>query len=509
MRHSQWSVALAAGIWAVSLGWFGWGGPLVSHAAGRDGDLDRKLERLLADAGFTGLLQSTLELRLMRSLDPALVDLGRLLFFDNLLGLHEDNACAGCHSPAFGFGDSQSIAIGVQSNRIVGPERAGPRNQRRAPQVINTAFLAKLMWNGRFQAKSGDPFNNSLGFKFPPPEGDAVRFPPGDPEVPTLLAAQGHIPETELVEMAGFTGAKTNPLIGSRFHQFDDGLGTPLPLDDCRAFPKDCGFLNEEIRRVVLGKIQATPGYVRRFRQVFGIKRANEITFGMVGRALAEFQMSLTFADAPIDRFARGDRDAMTDAEKRGALLFFGKARCAECHAGETFTDLENRVLGVPQIAPFFGVGLGNVVFDGPKKNEDFGAEQITGSPSDRYKFRTSPIRNVALQPTFFHNGAFTRLEDAIRHHLNVRRSARSYDPVAAGVDEDLTKRMGPIEPVLARLDPLIREPIDLSPEEFRDLVTFVATGLLDERARPEKLCELVPKQVPSGLPVLIFQGCQ
>ncbi len=336
-----------------------------------------------------------------------------------------------------------------------------------------------------------------------------MRFPPGDPEVPTLLAAQGHLPETELVEMAGFTGAKTNPLFDPKFHQFDDGLGTPLPLDDCSTFPIDCGFLNEEIRRVVLQKIQATSGYVGRFRKVFGFRRANEITFGMVGRALAEFQMSLVFADAPIDRFARGDRDAMTEAEKRGALLFFGKARCAACHSGEMFTDLQNRVLGVPQIAPFFGLGRGNVVFDGPNQDEDFGAEQITGDRGDRYKFRTSPIRNVVLQPTFFHNGAFTRLEDAIRHHLDVRRSALTYDPVAAGVDEDLTLRMGPIRPVLARLDPLLRDAIDLSPKEFRDLVAFVATGLLDRRARPEELCKLVPRRVPSGLPVLTFQGCR
>lgn len=44
------------------------------------------------------------------------------------------------------------------------------------------------------------------------------------------------------------------------------------------------------------------------------------------------------------------------------------------------------------------------------------------------------PLRNVALQPAFFHNGAFTRLEDAIRHHLDVFDSARHYN--AARVDQ-------------------------------------------------------------------------
>jgi cytochrome c peroxidase len=124
--------------------------------------------------------------------------------------------------------------------------------------------------------------------------------------------------------------------------------------------------------------------------------------------------------------------------------LFFGKAACVSCHAvkGETnemFCDFQMHAIGVPQIAPEFGVGKGNVVFDGPGRNEDFGLEQVTGNQTDRYRFRTSPLRNVGLQTTFFHNGSFTRLEDAIRHHLDVVASARSYSSIAAGLDKDLT----------------------------------------------------------------------
>src|SRR5205085_708185 len=112
----------------------------------------------------------------------------------------------------------------------------------------------------------------------------------------------------------------------------------------------------------------------------------------------------------------------------KGALLFFGKAGCVRCHAvagdsNEMFSDFQQHNIGVPQIAPT----VGNVVFDGTGTNEDFGLEQVTGDPGDRYKFRTSPLRNIALQPTFFHNGCFTRLDDAIRHHLDVFTSARSY----------------------------------------------------------------------------------
>jgi cytochrome c peroxidase len=221
----------------------------------------------------------------------------------------------------------------------------------------------------------------------------------------------------------------------------------------------------------------------------------------------------LVFANAPIDRFARGERAAMTLPEKKGALLFFGAAGCAQCHSvagrsNEMFSDFEMHVVGVPQIAPRFGAGAGNMIFDGPGEDEDFGLEQVTGDPADRYRFRTSPLRNVALQPAFFHNGAFTRLEDAIHHHLNVFQSARGYRAAAAGVDRDLRYRLGPIEPVLDRVDPRLATPRFLRGDELENLVAFVRTGLLDPRALPQQLCSLVPTTLPSGLTPLRFQGC-
>jgi cytochrome c peroxidase len=172
------------------------------------------------------------------------------------------------------------------------------------------------------------------------------------------------------------------------------------------------------------------------------------------------------------------------------------------------FSDFKEHVLAVPQVAPFFGAGESNMIFDGPGEDEDFGLEQVTGNPRDRYKFRTAPLRNVALSPAFFHNGAFTRLEDAIRHHLDPYDSARSYDAKRAGVDRDLRMRLGPIEAALDRLDPSLRTPVALERSELNDLVRFVAEGLLDERARKENLCRLVPARVPSGRPVLKFSGC-
>lgn len=469
-------------------------------------NVDQQLRAALEQAGFTGSIESTLVQRLGRPLNPKLVELGRLLFFDTSGGLHDDNTCGGCHSPSDGMGDSQSIAIGVQNNRIVGPNRTGPRNQRRTPTVANTAFFPNLMWNGRFSAPSGDPFNNSAGFLFPAPEG-STQFPPTDSLIKHLLQAQAFIPPTELVEVAGFTGTKFT--IGPRFDQFDDGKGGTVPAADAS------GFRNEPIRQAVLNRLNGTPKYRDLFGALFpAVGAGAPIDFSMFGRAIAEFEFTLVFAKAPIDQYARGDRNALSANEKKGALIFFGKGKCVSCHSvggqsNEMFSDFKMHNIGVPQIAPFFGVGQSNMIFDGPGEDEDFGLEQVTGNPADRYMFRTSPIRNVALQPAFFHNGAFTRLEDAIRHHLNVADSARTYNAIRAGVDTDLTYRLGPIEPVLARVDPALQTPTQLSQSEFEHLVAFVRSGLLDERAAPKALCNLVPALVPSGQPVLNFEECK
>jgi cytochrome c peroxidase len=220
-------------------------------------------------------------------------------------------------------------------------------------------------------------------------------------------------------------------------------------------------------------------------RKLFGklfpeVRSGAPIRFDMFGAVIAEFEFSLVFANAPIDQFARGQKNALTEGQKKGALLFFGRAGCSVCHrvsgnSNEMFSDFSQHVAGVPQIAPQLGnPSAGNVKFDGLGQNEDFGLEQVTGNPDDRYMFRTSPLRNAAMQPAFFHNGAFTRIEDAIRYHLDAISSVSSYNTSSASVVEDLRGPLGPMAPVLARLDPLLVNPVQLNEDEFSDLVDFV-----------------------------------
>ena len=111
------------------------------------------------------------------------------------------------------------------------------------------------------------------------------------------------------------------------------------------------------------------------------------------------------------------------------------------------------------------------------------------------------------MAPGFFHNGAFVRLEDAIRFHLNAIAGGRTYNPTQAGLPSDLM-RVGPVVPVRL-LDRAIRQPAPLNPDEFEDLVAFVRDALLDPRVNARGLCQLVPATVPSGRPVLQFESCR
>jgi cytochrome c peroxidase len=463
MRSVKLLVILTAIITCVFLG------SQKESVRAQSSNLDDQLAGLLAEHGFTGNIESTLEQKLGRRINTRLADIGRLLFFDSILSLNGDVSCASCHSPTAGFSDTLPISVGVGNNGIVGPGRRGPFNKRRAPRLINAAFFPKLMWDSRVVAFSGSPFNQDGGFSLPEPEGMSLSG------LPHLLVAQSFIPTTTRAEMAGFT------FNGS----------------------------NEDMRNEVARRVHRVKKYKKLFKKVFSeVKAGAPVNYEMIARALAEFQFTLTFANAPIDRFARGERTAMTEDQKRGALLFFSRARCVVCHdvsgdSSEMFGNFFPRVVGVPQILP----ESVNVEFDGQDRDEDFGVERATGDPGDRYRFRIPPLRNVAVQPAFFHNGAFTTLESAIGHYMNVERSLTNYsaDRVNAAFP-GLNATVGPREPVLERLDPFLREPIELTQEEFRQLVEFVRNALLDPRARPENLRQLIPDSVPSRRPVPTFE---
>lgn len=82
--------------------------------------------------------------------DEVVADLGRLLFYDPILGRDGETACATCHSEEWGMSDGLPTSIGVGGGRLTGPGRAGAEPMtRNAPTLWNVAFRQSLFLDGR------------------------------------------------------------------------------------------------------------------------------------------------------------------------------------------------------------------------------------------------------------------------------------------------------------------------------------------------------------------------
>src|ERR1700686_3901018 len=88
---------------------------------------------------------------------------------------------------------------------------------------------------------------------------------------------------------------------------------------------------------------------------------------------------------------------------------------------------------------------------------------------------RASGVQRGSSSEVVSHRGLSSRQLMELRHS----RMKYLPDPITAGLDNDLTLPIGPMEPVLARLDPLLATPLELRPDEFHGLVAFVRDGLL------------------------------
>ena len=156
--------------------------------------------------------------------------------------------------------------------------------------------------------------------------------------------------------------------------------------------------------------------YPTLFTAAFG---SPEITPEKIGLALESFLLTLTSFDSKFDRAIRGETQ-LTSIEQRGLELFmteydprreqFG-ADCFHCHGGALF-----------QSQTFANNGLDSVFTDA-------GRAKITGKDSDKGKFSTPSLRNIALTAPYMHDGRFATLEEVVEHYsTGVKRSA-TLDP--------------------------------------------------------------------------------
>ena len=396
--------------------------------------------------------------------DSAVLALGRALVFDKVLSGNRDVSCATCHQPSLHMGDGLPLAVGTGGtgsglSRLPGPGREFvPRN---ASPLLNTGLgFFYLFWDGRVSGFGSGPFES--------PAGSAL---PGG--LPNVLAAQAMFPVVNRREMRGEPGDV-------------DVFGHPNEL----ALYADTAY--REIWRAVMRRLLAIPQYQALFAAAFPGTPVAQLGFEHAATAIAAFQMAaLTSTGSPFDRYLARDDRALAAPEKRGALLFFGEARCAQCHNGPFLGGQGFANAGVPQLGP--GVGRAAPL--------DFGFGEVIDLEFYRFAFRVAPLRNVELTAPYMHNGAFATLEDVLDHYNDVPTALRTYDgshlpPVLRGAvhGDDAT-----IAAVLATLDPRLHTPLGLNETEKQEVVAFLRS-LTDPAARDLSL--MVPRSVPSGLPV-------
>ena len=379
---------------------------------------DARLSRLLNEAGVT-------QLDFGPTPEPALVALGEALFFDTRLSGNRDIACATCHLPA--AADGLPLSLAADSERA--PRNVADLFNRGSPEWTT------LFWDGRVSL-SADGLDT--------PAGDALP-----PLLQTALQAQAMFPVIARNEMRGFAGV----------HAADGQLNELAAAGDTEF---------SVIWSRLMERLLAAPGYVDLFRAAYPDAPVEQLGFEHAAVALAAYETAaFTFRDSPWDRYLTGDRAALSEQARQGALLFYGQAGCAQCHRGNLLTDQQFHNIGAPQLGPS---ELGD-------ERLDLGRFLETGRAAYRYAFRTPPLRNVTLTAPYLHNGAYADLRAAVRHHLNPVGSLLIYDPATLPATYQGTGHGGSAvtTDILETLDARLSTPPLLSDEQLADVMAFLA----------------------------------
>ena len=396
--------------------------------------------------------------------DPALVELGQSLFFDKELSGPRSISCSTCHNPFLGSADGQSLsraqgAVGLGASRRHGPISLFlPRN---AIELWNRGVEGwdTMFWDGRLGQDAQGNFFSPAGEDTPQGFNNA-------------LSAFTIMPITPDREMRGFPGEL-------------DRNGNFNELGEL----SDTDFV--DIWEGVVARVVNIPEYQTLIQQAYPGQAVADFDIVDLGNAIGAFETeAFTALDSPFDRYLAGDKSAMSNSAKRGALLFYGKAQCSACHSGALQTDFSFSNIAVPQ------VGGGRPGFE----PLDLGRAEQTGVEEDRFAFRTPSLRNVRLNGPYMHNGAFSELEDAVDHHLNPISSLENYDPsqVEPELRDTLVDDPAINTELTNRLDPRLKK-IYLSKKQKKDLLAF-----LDALTDPSSLnlFDTVPDSVASGLPL-------
>ncbi|WP_235298389.1 cytochrome-c peroxidase [Portibacter marinus] len=354
------------------------------------------------------------------------VELGNLLFYETGIAkdaLNEEGigtySCATCHIPEAGFkpGKAQGIADGGVGFGIFGEERVRNINYAeeqmdvqgaRPLSMINVAYAENSMWNGSF----GSTATN---------------------------AGQEHLWEQDEAfhgNLEGFHGLEAQNFEGMKIHR--------LFID--KSIAEELGY---------------TELFDASFPEYEGDIRYSNTTAAL---ALSAYIRTIFPNEAPFQKWLKGDHFAMSTDEKKGAILFFDKAGCINCHKSPGLSSLEYHALGVKDMyqQPSFGTSA--------EDKRNLGRGGYTQLAEDNYKFKVPQLYNLSDTPFYFHGASYTDLEELVKYFNDAI-------PENPNVPDE-------------QISPLFK-PLNLTDEEIDQLTLFLERSLRDpslERYYPDHI---------------------
>lgn len=333
------------------------------------------------------------------TLDPAKVAIGEKIFNDAALSEPAGQSCATCHSPERAFADP--------AGAVISPGAATKFGNRNSPSLIYA----------------------------------------------TYTPAFGFIEYSQKWAGGQFWDGRANTLQ----EQAEGPLFNPLEMNNSRTG---------------LVKKLARSDYKPALEKAYGknIWQDNERVIAAATDALAQFQSSDMLAPrftSKFDVWMEHDID-LTDQERKGMFVFQDKGKCMNCHpvfgseGPILFTDFTYHNIGVPRnpASPFLAMDASvnpagkTYVDEGIVLNPNLPKEAIE---KVRGKFRTPPLRNVALTAPYMHNGVFKTLREVVEFY-NTR---------------DVSERWGAPE-VAANMDTRDTGNLKLTEEEIDAVVAFM-----------------------------------
>ena len=250
------------------------------------------------------------------------IQLGELFFTSKLLSGNKNIACIDCHLEKFHSTDGLPLAVGV-GGKGEGKERLYdgvgtivPRNAISLTGIGNKKFT-QFFWDGKVGEDKDKNIYSQLGMKL------SHKFD-------NTLAVASVMPILERDELIGSSSMlNTNEIrraVGGKLYQ--------------KRFDAVSTIINK--RFLNLDKENSD---IKALLDKLGIENVDLITIGnFISKFIAnEFKCSTS----KFDKYLQGDSNLLSDPEKRGAIIFYGKGRCASCHKGNFYSDNLFHSIGV------------------------------------------------------------------------------------------------------------------------------------------------------------------